>query len=187
MSASASTPPAADQTGLAANAVEVTNLTRVFGDGASVRALDGVCLSVRAGELVAIMGPSGSGKSTLLHLLAALDRPTSGRIVVAGQDLATVRDLDAFRAQAVGLVFQLHNLIPTLTAAENVEVPMYEGPLSGRARRERALELLSWVGLSGRASHRPGELSGGERQRVAIAQALANQPTVILADEPPGA
>ena len=132
------------------------------------------------------MGPSGSGKSTLLHLLAALDRPTSGQIFVAGQDLARLRDVDAFRARTVGLIFQLHNLIPTLTAIENVEIPMYEGPFGGRVRRERARQLLTWVGLTDRVNHRPGQLSGGERQRVAIARALANQPPIILADEPTG-
>ncbi|MBI2939409.1 MAG: ABC transporter ATP-binding protein [Chloroflexi bacterium] len=168
------------------SAVEVVDLTRIYGDGLGVKALDGVCLGVRSGEFIAIMGPSGSGKSTLLHLLGALDRPTAGRIAVAGRDLATVRDLDAFRARTVGLVFQLHNLIPTLTALENVEVPMYEGPFAGQARRERARQLLAWVGLAGRLDHRPGQLSGGERQRVAVARALANRPSVILADEPTG-
>ena len=167
-------------------AVEVVDLTRIFGDRLGIRALDGVSLAVRPGEFVAIMGPSGGGKSTLLHLIGALDRPTSGRILVAGRDLATVRDLDAFRARTVGFVFQLHNLIPTLTALENVEIPMYEGPFSEEVRQERARQLLEWVGLADRANHRPGQLSGGERQRVAVARALANQPAVILADEPTG-
>lgn len=179
----ASAPTAARVEG---NAVEVVDLTKIYGDGLEVRALDRVSLVVRSGEFVSIMGPSGSGKSTLLHLLGALDRPTSGRIVVAGRDLSTVRDLDTFRARTVGFVFQLHNLIPTLTALENVEVPTYEGPFAGAARRERARELLEWVGLADRASHRPGQLSGGQRQRVAVARALANRPAVILADEPTG-
>mgnify|MGYP005846243571 CR=1 FL=1 len=168
------------------SAVEVVDVTKVYGDGLGVRALDGVSLDIGAGEFVAIMGPSGSGKSTLLHLLGALDRPTSGRIVVAGQDLARVRDLDAFRARTVGFVFQLHNLVPTLTALENVEIPMYEGPYAGQARRARAQQLLEWVGLPDRAHHRPGQLSGGQRQRVAVARSLANQPSIILADEPTG-
>jgi ABC-type lipoprotein export system ATPase subunit len=169
-----------------ASAVEVDDLRKLYGDGLGIHALDGVSLAVRSGEFLAIMGPSGSGKSTLLHLLGALDRPTSGRIRVAGQDLASVRDLDAFRARTVGFVFQLHNLIPTLTALENVEVPMYEGPFSGSARRARARELLEYVGLGERMHHRPGQLSGGQRQRVAIARSLANRPAVILADEPTG-
>lgn len=132
------------------------------------------------------MGPSGSGKSTLLHLIGALDRPTSGQVIVQGQDLAHVRDLDRFRSQTVGFIFQLHNLIPTLTARENVEVPMYESKLSRGARRRRALGLLELVGLVGRADFLPNQLSGGERQRVAIARALANNPAIILADEPTG-
>jgi ABC-type lipoprotein export system ATPase subunit len=166
--------------------VELRNLTKVFGDGAEVRALDGANLTVREGEFMTIMGPSGSGKSTLLHLLGALDRPTSGQVIVRGQDLAEVRDLDRFRSQTVGFVFQLHNLIPTLTARENVEVPMHEGKLSGRARRKRAKQLLALVGLAERADFLPNQLSGGERQRVAIARALANEPAIILADEPTG-
>ncbi len=166
--------------------VEARDLIKVFGDGAKVRALDGVNLTVREGEFMTIMGPSGSGKSTLLHLVGALDRPTSGQVIVQGQDLAQVRDLDRFRSQTVGFVFQMHNLIPTLTARENVEVPMHEGRLSGRARRERARELLVLVGLADRADFLPNQLSGGERQRVAIARALANEPAIILADEPTG-
>jgi ABC-type lipoprotein export system ATPase subunit len=166
--------------------VEARDLTKIFGDGAEVRALDGANLTVREGELMTIMGPSGSGKSTLLHLIGALDLPTSGQVIVQGQDLARVRDLDRFRSQTVGFVFQMHNLIPTLTARENVEVPMHEGKLSGRARRNRAAELLALVGLAERADFLPNQLSGGERQRVAIARALANEPSIILADEPTG-
>lgn len=122
------------------------------------------------------MGPSGSGKSTLLHILGALDRPTSGEVWVDGKNLATVRDLDTFRARTVGFVFQMHNLIPTLTARENVEVPMMGQPVGRRERRRRAEELLERVGLAGRRNHLPAQLSGGERQRVAIARALANRP-----------
>lgn len=154
-------------------------LTKLY-DG-TVRALDGVNLSVEQGELLAVMGPSGSGKSTLLHLLGALDRPTSGEVYVAGQRLAEIRDVDAFRSRTVGFVFQLHNLIPTLTARENVEVPML-----GRRRQSRAQALLELLGLADRANHRPAKLSGGERQRVAIARALANEPQLLLADEPTG-
>ena len=166
--------------------VETRDLVKIYGDGVEVRALDGVNLIVREKEFVAVMGPSGSGKSTLLHLIGALDRPTSGQVIVQGQDLTRVRDLDHFRSQTVGFVFQLHNLIPTLTARENVEIPMHEGKLSRGARRRRALELLELVGLAERADFLPNQLSGGERQRVAIARALANNPAIILADEPTG-
>ena len=166
--------------------VETHGLTKVYGDGAAVRALDGVDLALKGGEMVAVMGPSGSGKSTLLHMLGGLDEPTSGQVIVAGQDLATVRSLDAFRARTVGFVFQLHNLLPTLTALENVEVPM-RGQSPGRgARRRRAVELLELVGLADRRDHLPSQLSGGQRQRVAIARALANRPRLVLADEPTG-
>ncbi len=166
--------------------VETRGLVRVYGDGAQVRALDGVDLVVRAGEFVAIVGPSGSGKSTLLNLIGALDRPTSGEVIVNGTPLANVRDLDRFRSQTIGFIFQTHNLIPTLTAAENVEVPMYEAAVSAAARRARARELLTLVGLEPRLAFLPNQLSGGERQRVAIARALANRPAIVLADEPTG-
>jgi ABC-type lipoprotein export system ATPase subunit len=151
-----------------------------------VYALDGVSMHVAKGEIVAVMGPSGSGKSTLLHMIGALDRPTSGQVIVAGQDLATVKRLDQFRNRTVGFIFQLHNLIPTLTAVENVEVPLYEQTISPRQRRERAKELLDLVGLGDRMKHLPGQLSGGQRQRVAVARALVNQPALVLADEPTG-
>jgi ABC-type lipoprotein export system ATPase subunit len=166
--------------------VETQDLAKVYGDGDAVRALDGVSMRIRAGEFVAIMGPSGSGKSTLLNILGALDRPSSGVCRVAGQDLSKVKDLDRFRSRTVGFVFQLHNLIPTLSALENVEIPLYEESLSERARRARAEELLGLVGLSDRLHFLPNQLSGGQRQRVAIARALANHPSLILADEPTG-
>jgi ABC-type lipoprotein export system ATPase subunit len=166
--------------------VETRALTKVYGDGAEVRALDGVDLRVARGELIAIVGPSGSGKSTLLNMLGALDRPTSGEVIIGGTPLSQVKDIDRFRGHTIGFIFQTHNLIPTLTARENVEVPMYETRLSTRQRRERALELLGLVGLSRRAEHLPNQLSGGERQRVAIARALANRPAIVLADEPTG-
>jgi ABC-type lipoprotein export system ATPase subunit len=136
--------------------------------------------------MVAVMGPSGSGKSTLLNMLGGLDKPTSGQVIIDGQDLATVRNLDRFRSRTVGFVFQLHNLLPTLTARENVEVPMRGQRIGRRARRERARELLALVGLGDRMSHLPSQLSGGQRQRVAIARSLANEPRLILADEPTG-
>lgn len=166
--------------------VETQQLQRHYGDGNVVRALDGVDLTIRRGEFLAVMGPSGSGKSTLLNLIGALDRPTGGRIVVNGEDLARLRDVDHFRARSVGLVFQLHNLLPTLTARENVEVPMVGQGLSGREMRRRATQLLELVGLPDRMQHVPAELSGGQRQRVAVARALANRPAIILGDEPTG-
>ena len=132
------------------------------------------------------MGPSGCGKSTLLHLIAALDRPDDGEIRVAGHDLANERHLSHYRARHVGIVFQLHNLLPTLTALENVQVPMFETGARAAERERRAHDLLGQVGMENRAGNRPAELSGGERQRVAIARALANQPGVLLADEPTG-
>jgi ABC-type lipoprotein export system ATPase subunit len=166
--------------------VETQDLVRVYGDGAGIRALDGVNLHIAEGEFVTVMGPSGSGKSTLLNMIGALDRPTSGCVLIRGQDLAAVRDLDTFRARTVGLVFQLHNLLPTMTARENVEIPMVGRGLSARARHERAVELLEQVGLGDRMNHLPNQLSGGQRQRVAVARALANNPPLILADEPTG-
>ncbi|HKZ86158.1 MAG TPA: ABC transporter ATP-binding protein [Anaerolineae bacterium] len=168
--------------------VEAVGLTKVYGDGraAEVRALDNVSFRICAAEFVAVMGPSGSGKSTLLNMIGALDRPTSGQVFVNGQDIGALRDLDGFRARTVGFVFQLHNLIPTLTAVENVEVPMRGQGLSERMQRKRAAELLAMVGLGDRLSHLPSQLSGGQRQKVAIARALANDPAIILADEPTG-
>jgi ABC-type lipoprotein export system ATPase subunit len=166
--------------------IETRNLVKIYGDGVAIRALDGVNLTVRAGELIAIVGPSGSGKSTLLNMLGALDRPTAGEVIVNGTPLAQVRDLDRFRSQTAGFIFQTHNLIPTLTAVENVEVPMFEITRSAGARRKRAHELLELVGLAQRAHFMPNQLSGGERQRVAIARALANRPAIVLADEPTG-
>ena len=166
--------------------VETRDLVKVYGDGASVRALDEVNMRIAQGEFVSVMGPSGSGKSTLLNMIGALDRPTGGQVLVNGEDLATVRDLDDFRAHTVGFIFQLHNLIPTLTAHENVEVPMMGQPVGRGNRRRRAEELLDLVGLADRMHHLPNQLSGGQRQRVAIARALANQPALVLADEPTG-
>ena len=166
--------------------VELRGLVKVYGDGTQVRALDGLDGAVARGEFVSVMGPSGSGKSTLLNMVGALDRPSAGTVIVNGQDLAKVRDLDPFRARTVGFVFQMHNLIPTLTALENVEVPMMGQPGSRSRHRRRARELLDLVGLGERQGHLPNQLSGGERQRVAVARALANQPALILADEPTG-
>lgn len=165
-------------------AVEARGVTRVY--PGNVRALDGVDLTVRYGEMVAITGPSGCGKSTLLHILAAIDTPTSGTVIVGGTDLATCPDLSRYRRLEVGLVFQFHNLLPQLPALLNVELAMEGASMSSRRRRERAQQLLEQVDLAGREHRLPTELSGGERQRVAIARALANDPKVLLADEPTG-
>jgi putative ABC transport system ATP-binding protein len=165
--------------------VVMRDVVKTFEDG-RIRALDGVSLEIGAGESVAIVGPSGCGKSTLLHLMAALERPSSGTILVGGEDLATTKDLSRHRARQVGLVFQLDNLLPTLTAAENVQVPMFEAGLTTGQRGARARQLLELVGIADKASKRPAALSGGERQRVAIARALANDPAILLADEPTG-
>ncbi len=164
--------------------VETRQLTHIYGDG-EVRALDDVNLRIGPREIVAVMGPSGSGKSTLLNMLGALDAPTSGQVFVNGHDLETLDDVDTFRAKTVGFVFQLHNLLPTLTAQENVEVPMM-GHASPGERAERASHLLELVGLSDRKDYLPNQLSGGQRQRVAVARALANNPPLVLADEPTG-
>jgi putative ABC transport system ATP-binding protein len=165
--------------------VEVAHVRKGFEDG-RIHALEDVSLHLEPGELVALTGSSGSGKSTLLNLIGALDRPDGGEIHVAGQDVARLDDPAAYRADVVGFVFQFHNLITTLTAVENVQIPMIGR--RGRAERERrARELLDEVGLSERVDAYPPTLSGGERQRVAIARALANEPQLLLADEPTGA
>ena len=166
--------------------VSTEHLCKVYGENVRINALDEVDIEIVSGEMLAVMGPSGSGKSTLLNMLGALDHPSSGRVLIDGQDLAQVKDLDRFRAQTVGFVFQMHNLIPTLTALENIEVPMRGQVSSARRRRARAEELLGLVDLAERARHLPSQLSGGQRQRVAIARALANEPRLILADEPTG-
>lgn len=164
--------------------VETKNLIRIYGDG-MVRALDDVSIQIAAGELVSVMGPSGSGKSTLLNMLGALDQPTEGKVYIDGLDLSQLEDVDTFRAKTVGFIFQMHNLLPTLNSRENVEVPMM-GHFDAEERHTRAEELLRLVGLGERITHLPGQLSGGQRQRVAVARALANQPPLVLADEPTG-
>lgn len=154
----------------------------------TVRAMAGVDLDVRAGEFVVVMGPSGSGKSTLLNLIGGLDRPTEGEIMVEGRDIATLDEnaLATYRRSTVGFVFQSFNLVPTMTARQNVEFPMMFAGRPPGARRARAEALLRAVGLGHRIDHRPIELSGGEQQRVAIARALANDPHILLGDEPTG-
>jgi putative ABC transport system ATP-binding protein len=154
----------------------------------SVHAVRGVSLEIGRGDYAAIVGPSGCGKSTLLHLIGVVDQPTSGTVTVAGERVDRMRDADAtrFRLRNIGFVFQRFYLMPALSAAENVELPMAEAGVKKAERRARAIELLAYVGLAGRAGHRPSQLSGGEQQRVAIARALANKPALLLADEPTG-
>jgi putative ABC transport system ATP-binding protein len=159
-------------------------LVKYFSDG-HVNALRGVSLSINVAESVAITGPSGCGKSTLLHILGGLDRPTSGEVYYRGQPLSRL-DIDNFRAHEVGFVFQSFYLMPTLTALENIQIPMFEGRLSPTERARRASKLIEEVGLADRSGHFPNQLSIGQRQRVAIARALANEPALLLADEPTG-
>jgi putative ABC transport system ATP-binding protein len=168
---------------------ELSDVRRGFRRGpVEVRAVDGIDLAIDSGEFIAIEGPSGSGKTTLLQLLGGLERPTSGALKFDGAELSKFGDkeLTRFRAKDIGFVFQNFNLIPTLTAAENVQAAMATGELKGPQRVARSLELLASVGLADRADHLPYNLSGGEQQRVAIARALANNPRVVLADEPTG-
>ena len=168
-------------------AVEAIDVRKTFGRGrGEIVALDGLSLTVPTGDYVALTGPSGSGKSTLLHLLAALEPPDSGSLRVDGQDLGSLADASRYRRERVGLVFQLHNLLPHLTALDNIEVAMLGTERTHSQQRARARELLADVGLAGFERRRPPELSGGERQRVAIARALANEPRLLLADEPTG-
>lgn len=169
--------------------LEASNVHRHYRTGATdVHALRGVSLTVHEGEFVAIVGASGSGKSTLLHLLGAVDSPDSGRVLFEGQDISALSDADAtrLRLRRVGLVFQRFYLMPTLSAMENVELPMAEAGVKRPERISRARDLLSFVGLGARGDHRPTQLSGGEQQRVAVARALANRPALLLADEPTG-
>ena len=173
----------------AAAAIEVRGLTKVFGSGETeVRALDGVDFEVARGEMVAIMGPSGSGKSTLLHMLGALETPTSGTIALAGRRFEGLddRELTLLRREGIGFVFQFFNLLPALTAHENVLLPALIAGDGSDEVRDRATELLARVGLEARAGHLPSELSGGEQQRVSIARALLMRPELVLADEPTG-
>ena len=165
--------------------LEAKALTREFDEG-QVKALRGVDFSIEEGDFVAIVGPSGCGKSTLLQLLGALDRPTSGTLLYRGQSLPDLPNPAAYRAHEVGFIFQAFHLLPTFTAVENVQIPMFETDRSASERRERAAELVKLVGLAPRLDHFPSKLSGGERQRVAIARSLANEPSLLLADEPTG-
>ncbi len=169
--------------------VEVRGVSKVYHrDAEELTVLEGVDLTIAEGEYLALMGPSGSGKSTLLNLLAGLDSPTTGSIVVAGEDIAHLKpkQLGAWRARHIGFIFQLYNLIPVLTALQNVELPLLLTPLGRKERREHALTALRVVGLEDRVQHYPRQLSGGQEQRVGIARAIVTDPTLILADEPTG-
>jgi putative ABC transport system ATP-binding protein len=172
------------------DAVALEEASRHYAMGDSVvKALDRVSFSVASGESVAVMGPSGSGKTTCMNLIGCLDRPSSGKVLVGGEDTARMSqaELAVLRNRTVGFVFQQFNLLPRLTIAENVEVPMIYAGVRPRERRRRAGEALERVGLGDRIKHRPTELSGGQRQRAAIARAIVNDPAIILADEPTGA
>ena len=167
--------------------IRLNNVSRVYGDG-KVAALQTVSLSIARGERVAVMGPSGSGKSTMLNLICGLDDPSSGQVVIDGTDIAALDDdhRTRLRRQKIGMIFQTFNLLATLTAVENVSLPLRLQNTAKREAEARALKMLMRVGLGERASHRPDQLSGGERQRVAIARALIFEPPILLADEPTG-
>ena len=170
-------------------AVRTENVTRHYPMGESlIKAVDGVSISIEPGEFVALLGQSGSGKSTLLNLIAGLDRPTSGSVLVQGRDLAQMSSLELaqYRRNVVGMVFQSFHLIPSMTIVENVELPMRFAEIDRTERMQRSRESLERVGLGHRLDHRPSQLSGGEQQRVSLARALANRPALLMADEPTG-
>jgi len=168
--------------------VELINVSKVYGEGIKVKALEGINLKVERGEFLSIVGPSGSGKTTLLNILGTLDRPTEGKVLIAGKDTTEMDDdeLSEIRNRFIGFVFQAYNLINRLTAQENVELPLIARGFPKKEREKRAIEALNIVGLAEKAKKKPTELSGGEQQRVAIARSLASDPTLILADEPTG-
>jgi lipoprotein-releasing system ATP-binding protein len=165
--------------------IELDNITRSFG---SLQVLKGISLKVDNGEVISITGPSGAGKTTLLQIMGSLDRPDGGRVLYNGQDITRMgeKELSAFRNKHIGFVFQFHQLLPEFTALENIMIPMLIAGNGMKQASARAKELLEMLGLADRAQHKPSELSGGEKQRIAVARALANQPDVILADEPSG-
>lgn len=165
--------------------IDIKNITKSFG---SLQVLKGIDLHINKGEVVSIVGPSGAGKTTLLQIIGTLDKPDAGTICIDGIDVSSLstRKLSDFRNQHIGFVFQFHQLLPEFTALENIMIPAYIAGKSNSEAKQRALELLAFMGLSDRSHHKPAELSGGEKQRVAVARALVNKPAVILADEPSG-
>ena len=165
--------------------IELDNITRSFG---SLQVLKGISLNIERGEVVSITGPSGAGKTTLLQIMGSLDKPDGGKVIYDGQDITRMseKEISAFRNRHIGFVFQFHQLLPEFTALENISIPMLIAGQGMRQANARAKELLGLLGLADRADHKPSELSGGEKQRIAVARALANQPDVILADEPSG-
>lgn len=169
--------------------VKVENVEKIYFLGSTpIYALRNVSMAMEKGEVIALMGPSGSGKTTLLNLIGALDKPSKGRIYIDGKDLTTLQDSDltSLRRENIGFIFQFYNLIPVLSAFENVELPMLIAGKPKKEREERVIQLLEMVGLAHRIYHKPDELSGGEQQRVTIARALVNRPSLVLADEPTG-
>ena len=168
--------------------IEIRDLTRIYGDGVEIRALDGVNLDIEPGEFLAIVGPSGSGKSTLLHQIGILDTPTSGTILLKGIDITKISDRERsrMRNQELGFIFQYHHLLPDFNALENVMIPLLINGVKRSKARKIAREMLDEVGLGDRMKHRPNQLSGGQNQRVAIARALVNKPSIVIGDEPTG-
>jgi lipoprotein-releasing system ATP-binding protein len=168
--------------------IEIRDLTKIYGDGVEVRALDGTDLDIEKGEFLAIIGPSGSGKSTLLNMIGILDTPTSGTILLDGVDItsASQKQRSKMRNQKLGFIFQYHHLLPDFNAIENVMMPLLINGIKKSKAKKIAYEMLDEVGLNDRANHRPNQLSGGQNQRVAIARALANNPDIVIGDEPTG-
>lgn len=165
--------------------ISLDSVTKVYDDGVVI-AVNNVSLEIESGEKLALMGPSGAGKSTLLNLIGTIDSPTSGEIIVDDENLLNINRMNRFRARTIGFIFQFHHLLPNLTSLENVEMPLFSEKITGRERRQQAMDLLESVGIGNISDKLPGQLAGGERQRIAVARALVNNPKIILADEPTG-